>query len=152
MDLTKSRTQYIDLPPAGWFPLDVMKAEKRKWDWVALMVDVHPDELKHCVCKTAFLYVHPRDYRPDGGRRAQEALGSCPWQASHQGCGLERLAGYARDTSLRGIAKARPELFTGNDAGHSQRQRFPWCDGDGGPPVRACGASVPRLIVGRRLA
>jgi hypothetical protein len=31
----------------------------QKWDWCALMIDVHPDELKHCLCKTAFLYVHP---------------------------------------------------------------------------------------------
>jgi hypothetical protein len=31
-NLTKSKTQYIDRPPAGWFPLDVMKVEKCKWD------------------------------------------------------------------------------------------------------------------------
>jgi hypothetical protein len=35
----------------------------RKWDWCALMTDVHPDELKHCLSKTAFLYVHPNQYR-----------------------------------------------------------------------------------------
>jgi hypothetical protein len=29
MNPTKSKTQYLDRPPAGWFPLDVMKAEKR---------------------------------------------------------------------------------------------------------------------------
>ena len=38
----------------------------------SLMIDVHPDDLKHCQCKVAWLYVHPQDYQPDG-RRAQEA-------------------------------------------------------------------------------
>jgi hypothetical protein len=37
------------------------------------MIDVHPDDLKHCLCKVVFLYVHSKDYRPDGSRRAQEA-------------------------------------------------------------------------------
>jgi hypothetical protein len=49
--------EYLDRPPAGWFALDVMRKEARKWDWVALMVDVHPDDLK--------------DYRP-GERKAQQ--------------------------------------------------------------------------------
>jgi len=53
--------------------LDVMREKARKRDWVALMVDVDPDELKHCVCKIAFLYVHPNEYRPDGSRTAREA-------------------------------------------------------------------------------
>ena len=40
--------EYLDRPPAGWFALDVMKAGSgRKWDWVVLMIDVPPDELKH---------------------------------------------------------------------------------------------------------
>lgn len=62
----------IDRPPAGWFALDVCRAKSRTWDWVALMVDVHPDELKHCQCGVAMLYVHPNDYRP-GNRIAREA-------------------------------------------------------------------------------
>jgi hypothetical protein len=71
--------QILDKPPAGWFPLDVMKANgSRKWDWCALMVDVHPDELKHCKCGIAFLYVHPDDYKPDGKRTAQEAYVRVP--------------------------------------------------------------------------
>jgi hypothetical protein len=57
-------TVFVDSPPAGWFILDVVRAERRKWNWTALMIDVHPDELKHCRCKTAFLYVHPNEYRP----------------------------------------------------------------------------------------
>jgi hypothetical protein len=50
-----------------------MRKEKRKSEWVALMADVHPDELRHCLCKTAFLYVHPHDYKPDGRHTAREA-------------------------------------------------------------------------------
>jgi hypothetical protein len=65
--------EYLDRPQPGWFALDVMRKEKSKWDWVALTVDVHPDELKHCLCKTAFLYVHPNEYKPDGSRIAREA-------------------------------------------------------------------------------
>ena len=53
--------EYLDRPPAGWFALAVMRTEWRKWDWVALMIDVPFDELKHCLCKTAFLYVHPNE-------------------------------------------------------------------------------------------
>jgi hypothetical protein len=37
--------EYPDRPPAGWFALDVMRTEWRKWDWVALMIDIHPDDL-----------------------------------------------------------------------------------------------------------
>lgn len=63
----------LNRPPAGWHVLDVIRQTSRKWDWVALMVDVHPDELKHCLCKRAFVYVHLNDYKPDGTRRAKEA-------------------------------------------------------------------------------
>jgi hypothetical protein len=37
-------TEYLDHPPPGWFVLDVMKKESRKRDWVALMIDVDPDD------------------------------------------------------------------------------------------------------------
>ena len=65
-------TQILDQPPAGWFPLDVVKNSGRGREWCALMIDVDPDELKHCHCKIAFLYVHPDEYKP-GNRTAQEA-------------------------------------------------------------------------------
>jgi len=68
----------LDRPPSGWFGLDVMRCEARKWDWYALMVDVPPDELRHCRCKTAFVYVHPSDYKPEGTPAAQEALVRIP--------------------------------------------------------------------------
>jgi hypothetical protein len=67
-------TEYLDRPPAGWHALDVMKAGSngRKWDWCALMVDVHPDDLKTCACEfPALFYVHPKEYRP-GPRKAQQ--------------------------------------------------------------------------------
>jgi hypothetical protein len=57
--------EYLDRPPAGWFALDVMRKEARKWDWVVLMVDVDPDDLKTCTCNfPALLCAHPKDYRP----------------------------------------------------------------------------------------
>ena len=69
----------LDRPPPGWHALDVMKADdSRKWDWVAFMIDVHPNELKHCRCEMAWLYVHPDEYRPNEGRTAREALVSVP--------------------------------------------------------------------------
>jgi hypothetical protein len=69
----------VDRPPSGWFILDIMKpADRRKWDWAALMIDVHPQELKHCRCKMAWLYVHPKEYRPDGSRTAREVLVRIP--------------------------------------------------------------------------
>lgn len=61
----------IDRPPAGWFALDVLRAPSRG-DWIALMVDVPIDELKHCRCGVAMLYVHPSEHRP-GNRTAREA-------------------------------------------------------------------------------
>jgi hypothetical protein len=64
--------EYLDHPPAGFFVLDVMQKEERSRDWVALMVDVHPDDLKTCTCDfPALFYVNPKDYRP-GGRTAQQ--------------------------------------------------------------------------------
>jgi hypothetical protein len=29
-----------------WFILDVMREQSPKWDWVALMIDVHPEDLQ----------------------------------------------------------------------------------------------------------
>jgi hypothetical protein len=64
--------KYLDRPPAGWFALDVVRIEAGKSDWVVLMVDVHPDDLKTCTCDfPALFYVHPKDYRP-GERKAQQ--------------------------------------------------------------------------------
>ncbi|WLA36183.1 hypothetical protein QNJ95_24385 [Bradyrhizobium elkanii] len=73
------KNEKLETPPPGWFALDVMKTgDGRKWDWVALMVDTHPDELKHCLCHCAKLYVHPDDYQPVAGRVAREAFVRVP--------------------------------------------------------------------------
>jgi hypothetical protein len=68
--------EYLDRPAPGWFALDVMRKEARKWNWVALLVDVHPDDLKGCVCDfPALFYVNPKDYRP-GDRTARHFIRS----------------------------------------------------------------------------
>ena len=54
----------LNSPPPGWFILDVMQAERKRTQWVALMIDVDPDVLKYCKAKVAFLYVHPKEYQP----------------------------------------------------------------------------------------
>jgi hypothetical protein len=67
-----SALEYLDHPQPGWFVLDVMRTEGRKRDWVALMIDVPPDDLKNCACEfPALFYVHPKDYR-SGDRRARQ--------------------------------------------------------------------------------
>jgi hypothetical protein len=46
--------EYLDRPPPGWFVLDVMRCEARKWDWCASMLDVPYDDFmnhraaRHC--------------------------------------------------------------------------------------------------------
>jgi hypothetical protein len=53
--------QYLDQPPVGWFVLDVMKGGESGLEWVALMVDVDPSDLKSCICDfPALLYVPER--------------------------------------------------------------------------------------------
>ena len=44
--MTATTIEYLDRPPAGLYVLEVMRREARKRDWVALMIDVPPDE--HC--------------------------------------------------------------------------------------------------------
>jgi hypothetical protein len=64
-----TKIEYLDVPASGWFVLDVMREKDRKADWVALMVDVDPNNLKNCACDfPALFYVHPDEYRP--GERA----------------------------------------------------------------------------------
>jgi hypothetical protein len=38
------RIEELDRPPAGWHPLTVMRRKRRGGDWVALMIDVDPNE------------------------------------------------------------------------------------------------------------
>ena len=76
--------EQLDRRLAGWFVLDVMREKSRKWDWVALMVDVDPDDLKTCTCDfPALFYVHPNDYRP-GDRIAHQRWVSIPGKHSNR--------------------------------------------------------------------
>jgi hypothetical protein len=85
----------VDRPPAGWFALNVMRKEKRKWHWVALMVDVSPDELKHSLCKIAFLYVQTITNLMEAAQRAK--LGS----SSPASTGTQRPLGMQSKTQSR---------------------------------------------------
>jgi hypothetical protein len=38
-------SEYLDHLQPGWFALDVVRGKARGRDWVALMIDVHPDDL-----------------------------------------------------------------------------------------------------------
>jgi hypothetical protein len=70
--LQQTPIEYVDRVPADWFVLDVVRATSRKWDWTALMIDVDPDDLRHCACEfPALFYVHPKEYRP-GQRTARQ--------------------------------------------------------------------------------
>ncbi|MFI0844473.1 hypothetical protein [Mesorhizobium sp. IMUNJ 23232] len=66
---------YLDAPPPGWHALGPHLAGdgEPKGQWLVLMVDVPYDDLKTCICRTAWLFVHPDEYRPQWGRIAQEA-------------------------------------------------------------------------------
>jgi hypothetical protein len=47
----------VERPSPGWFVFDVMRRNSSNWDWVALMVDVDPED--------------PRDYIPPPGGTAR---------------------------------------------------------------------------------
>ena len=90
----KQQIEYLDRPPAGWFVLDVMRKEWRKWDWVALMIDVQPDDLKTCTCGfPALFYVHPKDYRP-GKRRARQCWFRIPGKHKNWDAAWDALQGH----------------------------------------------------------
>jgi hypothetical protein len=49
--VSRRETPEVDSPPSGWCILDVMRTQWRSWDWVALMIDVEPDEYRSgCQC------------------------------------------------------------------------------------------------------
>lgn len=65
-------------PPPGWFILDVMPGDEGSKHWVALMVDVDPEDLKTCAADfPALFYVHPDEYRP-AGRSARQCFVKIP--------------------------------------------------------------------------
>ena len=61
--------EYLDQPPADWFPIAVMRTKARSREWVALVVDVPPNELEtRSWDNLVWLYVHPDNYRPQAPR------------------------------------------------------------------------------------
>ena len=43
---SSTTVEYLDHAPAGWFVLDVLRKASRKRNWVALMIDMHPEDFK----------------------------------------------------------------------------------------------------------
>lgn len=68
--------EYLDRLPAGWFILDVMRTEGRAWDWVALVIDVNPDD------------INPDDHKTWGHR---EGLVRVPGKHRKRGIAWEAL-------------------------------------------------------------
>jgi hypothetical protein len=66
----RRETPEVASPPPGWFVLDVMRTETGKWDWVALMIDVDPEELRR-----RRPWRHPQDcwVRIPGKHRSRDA-------------------------------------------------------------------------------
>jgi hypothetical protein len=57
----------LDRAPPGWFVVTLTRAKSRGWDWVALMVNVDPDEMKNCSFfrdSVSFLWINPSEHRP----------------------------------------------------------------------------------------
>lgn len=71
---SRNTIDYLDRPPAGWFALDVMKEQQRGQGWVALMIDVHPDE-----------------YPPDGSRSVRQAWLRVPGKHRNRDAALAAL-------------------------------------------------------------
>jgi hypothetical protein len=64
--------EYLARLEPGWFVLDVMQAKAREKNWLALMIDVDPEELKNCICDVpALFYVRAVDHLP-GDRRVRQ--------------------------------------------------------------------------------
>jgi bacteriocin-like protein len=76
-----------------------MKISDGGTDWCGLLIDVHPDELRHCLCKTAFLNVHPNEYKPDGSRVAREVWLRVPGKHRNADAAWDALH-HMRKTSL----------------------------------------------------
>jgi hypothetical protein len=71
--------QFVDHIPPNWFVLDVVQ-RATKGNWFALLIDVPPDDLKHCVVDyPALFHVHPKEYRP-GHRTANQCWVIIPGQ------------------------------------------------------------------------
>jgi hypothetical protein len=49
--------EYLDRPPAGWLVLEIMKVRGR--NWVALMIDVDPEDYraKYCSLQSCWIRI-----------------------------------------------------------------------------------------------
>jgi hypothetical protein len=66
---------FADSPPAGWFVLDVMRREWRKWDWVALVIDVDPNERRSkCATRSRWVELGKHKNRDDAWDYAEYIL------------------------------------------------------------------------------
>jgi hypothetical protein len=85
--------EYLDRLPPGWFALDVMREEARKRGWVALVVDINPDDLKTCICDfPALFYVNPKEHRP-GARRVVQGWLRIPGEHRNADAAWDALEG-----------------------------------------------------------
>jgi hypothetical protein len=66
--------QFVDSPPADWFVLDVMKRHWRKWDWVALMIDVDPDNRAYRPARECWLRIPGKHRSRDAAWNALEDM------------------------------------------------------------------------------
>jgi hypothetical protein len=65
----------LDRPPPGWFVLDIMKKTARKWDWVALMTDVHPEDLANGrTVRQCWVRIPGKHRDPDTARAALDEI------------------------------------------------------------------------------
>jgi hypothetical protein len=67
--------KYLERVTAGWFVLDVMRKEARSSSWVALLLDVEPDDFKAGVSgQSRWLELGKHKSRDDAWHHAKEVL------------------------------------------------------------------------------
>jgi hypothetical protein len=66
--------EWVERPPAGWFVLDVMRREACKWDWVALMVDIDPDDREYRAARECWVGIPGKHRNRDAAWDALENM------------------------------------------------------------------------------
>jgi hypothetical protein len=65
----------LDRPPPGWFVLDIMRKAARKSDWVALMIDVHPEDFaKGRAARQCWVRIPGKHRDPDMAKAALDEI------------------------------------------------------------------------------
>jgi hypothetical protein len=106
--------EYVDHLEPGWFVLDVMQAKAREQKWLALMIDVDPDELKNCICDVpALFYVRPIDHFP-GDRTVSQRWFRIPGRRRNKVIAREALENMATEV-VEESAFPRNERNRGSD-------------------------------------